>query len=159
MPPKSSQYALTHVVLDRSANAFTTNLATIEYATYMPSKSHSERREHTRELATGLLVSARRKGRLTRLQGIAVDFSRHGIGILIDQPLPKDATVYLSITGQKQHLDSVVGIVHNCTGQSDGFRCGIQFRTGSELQDEKAKVEARLGELEQELQQASSSER
>ncbi len=101
------------------------------------------------------MVSIRRKGRLTRLQGNAVDFSRHGIGILIDQPLPKDTTVYLSITGQNQHLNNVIGIVHNCTSQPDGYRCGIRFRTASELQDDKANVDARLGELEQEFQRVS----
>ena len=45
-------------------------------------------------------------------------------------------------------LDNVIGIVHNCIGLSDGYRCGIQFRTYSELQLDKAPTERVLAILE-----------
>lgn len=114
----------------------------------------SERRARVREIANGLLVSLRRKGRLTRLQGNAIDFSRNGIAVLIDQPLPKDSLLYLTITGHNQRLDDVVGVVHNCIGLEEGYRCGIRFRTTSELQADQAIVEAGLECLEQALRQA-----
>ena len=123
----------------------------------MPVVPISDRRANPREPANGLLVSVRRKGHLTKLQGNAVDFSRHGVGIIVDQPLPKDATVYLTITGKSQHLDNVIGVVHNCTSLPKGFRCGIQFRTTSELQDDKQTVESGLGELASEFAKASSA--
>ena len=91
-----------------------------------------------------------------RLQGIAVDFSRHGVGIVIDQPLPKDALVYLTITGKSQHIDNIVGIVHNCTSQAQGYRCGIQFRTTSALQDDQDFVESGLDLLEAEFKETST---
>ena len=127
------------------------------YPNLMPVVPISERRAHPREPANGLLVSVRRKGRLTKLQGIAIDFSRYGIGIVVDQPLPKDSTVYLTITGKSKHLDNVIGVVHNCTSISEGFRCGIQFRTTSELQDDKQSVELGLGELESEFSKAGTA--
>jgi len=114
----------------------------------------SERRARFREPAHGLLVTLRRKGRLRRLQGSAIDFSQHGIAVLIDQPVPKDSVLYLNITGHAERLDDIIGVVHTCIGRSDGYRCGIRFRTTSELQADQAAVEAGLGRLEATLRAA-----
>ena len=45
-------------------------------------------------------------------------------------------------------VDNIIGVVHNCIAQQDGFRCGIQFRTRSELQFDKDLVENVLFDLE-----------
>ncbi len=108
----------------------------------------TDRRATPRSPAEGLLVIVRRKGRLARLQGLAVDFNRHGLGLVLDQPLPKDATVFVSLLGAGHRLDNVIGIVHNCSSQKNGYRCGVQFRTGSQLQEDQGQVERVLAELE-----------
>ena len=125
----------------------------------------AERRSKPRYPTRGLLVTLRRKGRLAKLSGIAKDFNRHGIALLLDQPLPKETIVYVSLcysgnvqssqTQAEGHgaepaagLDNVIGVVHNCISQEDGYRCGIQFRTQSHMQLDQLQVEQRLQELE-----------
>ena len=107
-----------------------------------------DRRNLDRVPAHGLVAIVRRKGRITRLQGAVVDFNRHGMAMVLDQPLPKDSTVIIAIAGAGQRLENLIGVVHNCTSSSDGFRCGIQFRTRSDLQHDCNEVEAQLIELE-----------
>ena len=114
----------------------------------MPGIVHADRRNRRRLEADGLLISLRRKGRLGRLTGMALDYNRHGVGLVLDQPLPKDATVYLSITGRNVHVNNVIGIVHNCISHELGFRCGIQFRTTSGLQSDQQSIQAQLISLE-----------
>ncbi len=108
----------------------------------------AERRSKPRFQTVGLLVSVRRKGRLTRLQGTATNFNRHGIAVVVDQPLSKDAVVYLSLRNGDIQLENVVGIVHNCSSQSHGYRCGIQFRPHSQNQFDCDHVEKTLAILE-----------
>ena len=114
----------------------------------MPEPALAERRRKPRYPTDGLLVWVRKKGRLGHLEGFAQDFNRHGLAMLIDQPLPKDTTVYVSLFNDETRLDNVIGIVHNCIAQADGYRCGIQFRTYSELQLDKAPTERVLATLE-----------
>ena len=45
-------------------------------------------------------------------------------------------------------MDNVIGVVHNCIGIADGYRCGIQFRTCSDLQLDQEITEQDLCELE-----------
>lgn len=108
----------------------------------------SERRGSPRQPTEGILALVRRKGRLARLQGLAVDFNRFGMGLVLDQPIPKDTTVFLSLLGAGRRVDNVIGIVHNCSSQKNGYRCGVQFRTQSELQQDRCSVEQDLIELE-----------
>ncbi len=115
----------------------------------MPLSALAERRSKPRYPTDGLLVCVRKKGRLGYLEGLAQDFNRHGLALLMDQPLPKDATVYVSLTCHDIRLDNVIGIVHNCIGLADGYRCGIQFRTWSDLQLDRAPTEAELVVLEE----------
>ncbi|MFT7654588.1 MAG: hypothetical protein ACI9ON_001155 [Limisphaerales bacterium] len=115
----------------------------------MPEIANAERRRHKRFDVDGIIVSVRRKGRLAHLIGAAQDFNRHGIGLVIDQPLGKDTLVYLSIRSAYAKIDNIIGIVHNCISQEAGYRCGIQFRTHSPLQHDRREIEKLLGELEQ----------
>ena len=115
----------------------------------MPKIARAVRRKNKRFDTDGLIVSVRRKGRIARLIGAAEDFNRHGVGLVIDQPLSKDSLVYLSIRSAYAKIDNIIGIVHNCISQEAGYRCGIQFRTHSPLQDDRREIERLLGELEE----------
>jgi len=100
----------------------------------MPHFALAERRTTTRFESDGMIVSVRRKGRLGQLQGPAHDFNRYGLALVLDQPLAKEATVYVSLHAGETKLDNVIGVVHNCIALTSGYRCGIQFRTSSGLQ-------------------------
>jgi len=114
----------------------------------MPSLGLADRRNNPRFPSDGLLVRARRKGRLGQLDGLAQDFNRHGLAVILDQPLPKDTTLFMTLVTGEMKLDEVIGVVHNCVSVSEGYRCGVQFRTGSELQHDQAMVEEELSILE-----------
>ena len=109
----------------------------------------AERRRHPRFDVSGLSVSLRIKGRLSRLQGSVLDFNRHGIAVCIDQPISKDKQCFISIHLAGSSLHDIVGVVHNCTTLPDGYRCGIQFRTESDLQFDQDAVHQQLDLLEQ----------
>lgn len=117
----------------------------------MPTPSALERRKTSRLHLDGVHVLVRRKGRLARMMGIVVDFNRYGLAIVTDQPLNKEAVVYLSIVSAETRIDNIVGVVHNCVTSESAYRCGIQFRTGSPLQDERNLTEQRLKQLEQDF--------
>lgn len=118
------------------------------YYRAMPHFALAERRSKPRYHTDGLLVSVRKKGRLGQLQGLAQDFNRHGLAMIIDQPLPKDATVYVCLSSGDLRVENVIGVVHNCIGIADGYRCGIQFRTSSDLQLDQEVTEQDLCVLE-----------
>jgi len=79
---------------------------------------------------------------------LARDFNRHGLALVLDQPLPKDATVYVSLSSGETHVDNIVGVVHNCFGLEMGYRCGIAFRTDCGLQMDQGLVKQTLCILE-----------
>ena len=112
------------------------------------SRPFTERRALPRYRPAGLDVEVRRSGRLARTRVEAVDFNRFGIGILIDQPIAKDKKIFISLRHGQRVLENVVGVVHNCIPQNGRFRCGIQFRTRSEMQFDKDWVERVLVDLE-----------
>ena len=114
----------------------------------MPNFALAERRSKPRFPSDGLLVHVRRKGRLGQLEGLAQDFNRFGVAIVVDQPLPKDALVFITLCSGALKLDNVIGVVHNCTAVTGGYRCGIQFRTDSELQMDPVMTEQELTILE-----------
>lgn len=116
------------------------------------------RRRSSRLETEGLLINVRRKGRLTRLVGVALDFNRYGMALVLDQPLPRECTVYLSLMCPEQKLDNVIGVVHNCVSIETGYRCGIQFRLGSELQSDRRAIEKGLQVLEKFYAGALASE-
>ena len=90
----------------------------------------------------------RRKGRLSQLAGLAHDFNRHGLALIIDQPLPKETTIYVGLTSDDMKLDDVISVVHNCIALPTGYRCGIQFRICSELQRDRGLTEKKLSMFE-----------
>ena len=114
----------------------------------MPYFAPAERRLKDRYPADGLVVSVRKKGGLLHLQGLATDFNRHGIALLLKQALVKDSKVYISLTLGDIQVQNVVGIVHNCLALKEGYRCGIQFRTASNQQAEQTETNIRLRILE-----------
>ena len=114
----------------------------------MPDQDLAERRHQPRYPSDGLMVYVRKKGRFAQLEGLATDFNRHGLALVIDQPLPKDALVYVSLASGDLRVTDVLGVVHNCCSCPGGYRCGIQFRTNSDLQLDQALTEQELCILE-----------
>lgn len=114
----------------------------------MPDQDLAERRYQPRYPADGLMVYVRKKGRFAQLEGLATDFNRHGLALVIDQPLPKDALVFISLASGDLRVNDVLGVVHNCCSCPGGYRCGIQFRTGSDVQMDQAMTEQELSILE-----------
>lgn len=112
---------------------------------------HPNRRRTLRLDGARLAVAVRPRGRLGAISAQAVDFNRHGIAVHTEQPLAKDRTLFLSLCCGELRLDNLVGVVHNCVRQGDGYRSGIRFRLASELQRDRLEVEAILAGLENEL--------
>ena len=77
-----------------------------------------------------------------------LDFNRHGLAVHIDRPLPKDQLVFLSLDHDSVCVERVIGVVHNCLAHTGGYRCGILFRTQSDLQFDREQVEAGLAQME-----------
>ena len=125
--------------------------ASLTNITSMAHSMFAERRALPRLPAENMLVRVRRKGRIRRLEGIAKDYNRHGIGLVLDKPIAKDATVYVSMASADERLENVIGVVHNCFAVDGGYRCGIQFRTTSHLQMDRSGVEQALTQFEQSL--------
>ena len=117
----------------------------------MPYFALAERRLKTRYPTDGLVVSVRKKGGLLHLQGLAADFNRHGIALLLNQALGKDSKVFISLAFGEIQVHNVVGIVHNCVALKEGYRCGIQFRTASNQQMEQTETNLRLRNLEEQF--------
>jgi len=123
----------------------------------MPYFALAERRLNLRYPADGLVVSVRKKGGLLHLQGLATDFNRHGIALLLNQALGKDSKVFISLGLGDIQIQNVVGIVHNCVALQEGYRCGIQFRTASNQQMEQTETNMRLRKLEEQFAAADAS--
>jgi hypothetical protein len=114
----------------------------------MPNFALADQRSTARFKTDGLLVNVRRKGRLNRLEGLAQDFNRHGLSMIIDQPLVKESVVLVALILGDSRITNVVGVVHNCIAVEHGYRCGIQFRTGSSQQMDRQLIEQELTILE-----------
>ncbi len=93
-------------------------------------------------------ATLRQRGKIARTRSTVVDFNRHGIAVLTRDRLEKHKLVFLSLRCGGIHLDNVVGVIHNCIAQGGQYRCGIQFRTQSELQFDKNLVERTLDRIE-----------
>ena len=112
---------------------------------------NSDRRTLPRLIGRGLAVSLRQRGRLGRTSVTVLDFNRFGIAVLVAEPLDKEKQIFLSLKCGDVRLDNVIGVVHNCIAHDNGYRCGIQFRTRSDLQFDKDQVERALLVIEAEL--------
>jgi hypothetical protein len=115
------------------------------------SESAHDRRRQPRFRSDLLVAHVRLKGQFNRVPVEVLDFNRHGLAVRIEQPLPKDQLVFLTLDTDQISVSRVIGVVHNCLPHSSGYRCGIRFRTQSGLQFDREKVELQLAELEQHL--------
>ena len=97
------------------------------------------------------------KGQFGRVDVQVLDFNRHGLAVHIERPLPKDKLVFLSLDHDNVCVERVIGVVHNCLAHTGGYRCGILFRTQSELQFDREQVEAGLARLEDRLAAAPTT--
>ena len=118
----------------------------------------ADRRSKPRYPTDGLIVSLRRRGKLHHLEAVAIDFNRHGIGLLLDQPIAKDSTVYLTLRLADAQVEDLLGVVHNCISLPTGYRCGVQFRTTSRLQLDQLATEANLRTTEHRFRTRSRME-
>ena len=134
-------------------NRVTFSTAAIFYAARMrsipASDSALERRHQPRYRATDLRAQLRLKGHFGRVGNSVVDFNRFGLAIRLQQPLPKQQIVYLSLEIGEMVIERVIGVVHNCLADPEGYRCGILFRTASDMQFDREMVESDLEQLEQ----------
>ena len=110
--------------------------------------TNSDRRSLPRLAGRDLEVGLRQRGRLIRTPVTVLDFNRFGIAVLVSEPLQKEKQIFLTLRCGEIRLDNVIGVVHNCIAQREGYRCGIQFRTRSDLQFDKDQVEHTLLMLE-----------
>jgi hypothetical protein len=110
-----------------------------------------ERRALPRLEGQEISAFVRLKGRFSRLSVDVLDFNRHGAAIRLHMPLPQEQVVFLTLKHGSTHLERIIGVVHNCLDLESGYRCGIRFRTQSELQFDKAVIENQLATLENQL--------
>ena len=125
----------------------------------MQTASAQDRRRQPRFTGHALRAEVRVKGQLGRAAVDVLDFNRHGLAIHIDRPLPKDQLVFLTLDHGPISLERVVGIVHNCLARSAGYRCGILFRTQSELQFDRPLVEDALARMESQIAESREEPR
>lgn len=90
----------------------------------------------------------RARGHFSRKPARLLDFNRFGAALKTEQPLAKDKQLFITLKHPEVILPGVVGVVHNCIRENDGYRCGIQFRTRSDLQLDKDRIESALARLE-----------
>ncbi len=110
-----------------------------------------ERRVLPRLQGRQISAFVRCKGSFSRLTVDVLDFNRFGAAIHLHTPLPREQVVFLTLKLGTTQLERIIGVVHNCLALESGFRCGIRFRTQSELQFDKAAIEDQLAALEGDL--------
>lgn len=110
-----------------------------------------ERRAQPRWAAGSLTACVRVRGRLGRQKADVVDFSRHGLALVTASPLPRDKPLFLQLRLEDLNVQNVVAIMHNCCTTDEGYRCGLRFRTTSELQFDRELIESQLRRLEHRL--------
>ena len=111
----------------------------------------TERRALPRLAGQQISAFLRLKGSFSRLSVEILDFNRHGAAIQLHTPLPREQIVFLTLKHGSTRLERIIGVVHNCLDLKSGYRCGIRFRTQSELQFDKTAVEDQLASLESQL--------
>lgn len=120
--------------------------------------SSQDRRQQPRFTSDAFHAEVRVKGQFGRVDVQVLDFNRHGLAVHIDRPLPKDQLVFLNLDHDTVSLERVIGVVHNCLAHSGGYRCGIRFRTQSELQFDREQVEVVLEQMEIRLAESAETE-
>ncbi len=115
------------------------------------SNDELERRTQPRWEASSLTACVRVRGRLGRQKADVVDFSRYGLALVTAAPLPRDKPLFLQLRLEELNIQNVVAVMHNCCTTDDGYRCGLRFRTTSELQFDRELIESQLRRLEHRL--------
>lgn len=111
----------------------------------------TERRLVERIPAPELSVKIKIPGKWSCSSGKVIDFNRHGLSLICEQPLPVKGHFFLTLKYRDVFIQGLVGILHNCRplgkasaalkadaassgdperGQ-EGYRCGVRFRPGS----------------------------
>lgn len=116
-----------------------------------PTAANDERRALPRLDGRAISAFVRLKGTFSRQSVEILDFNRHGAAIHLHTPLPNEQVVFLTLKHGSTQLERIIGVVHNCLDTQAGYRCGIRFRTQSELQFDKAVTEDQLARLEGQL--------
>lgn len=119
------------------------------------SPDSNERRGLPRLEGPDISAFVRLKGSFSRISVEVLDFNRHGAAIHLHTPLPPGQLVFLTLKHGATQLERIIGVVHNCLDLKSGFRCGIRFRTQSELQFDQTAAEAELAALESRLSHSS----
>jgi hypothetical protein len=124
---------------------------TVVETTTERSTDAQERRALPRLDGQEIAAFVRQQGSFSRLSVEVLDFNRHGAAIHLHTPLPREQVVFLTLKHGNTQLERIIGVVHNCLDLKTGYRCGIRFRTQSELQFDKASTEDQLAALERRL--------
>jgi hypothetical protein len=91
--------------------------------------------------------------RIGSCQGTVIDFNRHGVTIELTHRIPLHKPLFVDLRYGRLDTETVVATAHNCRALDGGrrFRCGIRFRTDSNLQLDRDEVESALRKVEAEL--------
>jgi len=117
----------------------------------MIAMANAERRSAPRYAIADLDLEFRLKGRWRRSGAIVLDFNRFGLAMQTDTPQRLNQYLFLQLRHRELSVSGVVGVVHNCVQQADGYRCGIQFRPDLKFQSQAERVKKYLRELEARL--------
>lgn len=117
-----------------------------------PPVDAAERRALPRLDGQQIAAYVRRKGSFSRQSVEVLDFNRHGAAIHLHNPLPREQVIYLTLKLGATQLERIIGVVHNCLNLKSGYRCGVRFRTQSDLQFDRAAIENELVALERRLE-------
>ena len=97
-------------------------------------------------------ATLRAKGRWGKTEVTVIDFNRHGMSILVDQPLEAPKGLRLCLELDQLKLQDVHAVIHNCRSTDaygmKSFRVGVQFRTEATEQFDRTEVEKTLAALE-----------
>ena len=91
--------------------------------------------------------------RIGTCHGTVLDFNRHGITIELTQRLPMHKPLFVNLRYGRFDTEAIVATAHNCHAldAGHGYRCGIRFRTESDLQLDREEVELALQKVEADL--------
>lgn len=111
-----------------------------------------DRRAVPRFPVAGMTATLRVSGHFGRQSATVLDFNREGVTLLLEEAIRTAKPIYLSLIKAPLRLDGIVGAIHNCRpSEGNMFRCGVQFRTASQLQFDREATDAALLDLERSL--------
>ena len=93
----------------------------------------SERRIQPRFACSTMRATLRAKGCWGKTEVTVIDFNRHGMSILVDQPLEAPKGLRLCLELEELRLQDLHAVIHNCRSTEahgmKSFRVGVRFRT------------------------------